>query len=103
MTSQSKRFIELTDILALNFVCKDCGAAISVSPKEYLHRKQHGTISDCPICRRSWAQVDNASCELTVEHFVQALEKLAFTLGTQDCAFPAGFSLTLEVSTDPKP
>ena len=40
MTSQSKRFIELTDILALNFVCKDCGAAISVSPKEYLRRKR---------------------------------------------------------------
>ncbi len=103
MTSQSKRFIELTDILALNFVCKDCGAAISVSPKEYLRRKRNGTISDCPICGHSWAQVNNASCELTVEQFVQALEKLAFTLGTQDGAFPAGFSLILEISADPKP
>jgi hypothetical protein len=97
MTSQTQKFIELADILALHFRCKNCGASLSMSPREYEKRQKPGMLNSCPMCSSSWAVVNGSSCEVTVTEFVKSLEKLIQVLGKQQGAFPAGFSLSLAI------
>ncbi len=100
MTSQSRKFIELSDILALNFTCKHCKSAISVLLGEYQKKKREGVIGHCPVCSNPWARISGATCELNVERFVEGIIDMERTLGAQPGAFPAGFSLTIEIKDD---
>ncbi len=60
-------------------------------------RTEHGKLSNCPVCRKPWASVSGSTCELTIAEFLTALNRLRGLIGTHDGAFPAGFSLTVEI------
>lgn len=96
MTSQTKKFIELSDILALHFECKnnDCKATLTLSASQDL---RDGTLYTCPVCEKSWAVVNGGGCELTIKEFLRAYQKLQKTLGNEHGSFPAGFLLRLEI------
>lgn len=100
MTSQTKKFIELSDIIALRLECKNqkCKATLTTSVRDF----RKGTLSACPVCKEPWATVNGSSCELAVSEFMQAFHKLEGMLGGEG-HFPAGFSLTLEIKEEPKP
>jgi transposase-like protein len=92
MTSQSKTFIELSDISALHFECKnpDCKATLTVSTSQVLREKK---LYNCPACEQSWGLVNGSSCVFTIKEFLVVLKKLQDELHS----FPAGFALNVEV------
>jgi hypothetical protein len=101
MTTQTKKFIELADMLALHFSCKNCDATLTVSiDREFGKKEEFGLLNTCPVCKNPWASVNGSSCEASIKEFVDAFRKLSLTLGPQAGAFPAGFSLTLEVKAE---
>ena len=101
MTTQTKRFIELQDILSLRFECKHCGSELLVSSlRDLSSREEFGKLNDCPVCRKPWASVSGSTCELTIAEFLTALNKLRGTLGKHSGAFPSGFSLMIEVKDE---
>lgn len=97
MTSQTKKFIDLTDFLALRFECKSCGSTLVIpSTRNLEQREEQGKLSDCPVCRKPWASVGGSTCEPEIARFLAALSRLNDLLSR----FPAGFTLTLEVKPD---
>jgi len=98
MTTQTKKFIELSDILALRFECKECHSELLISSlRDISKREQQGKLNTCPVCRKEWASVNGSTCELAIAEFLTELNKLRGLLGTHQGAFPAGFSLTVEI------
>jgi Zn finger protein HypA/HybF involved in hydrogenase expression len=95
MTSQTHKFVELSDILALSLRCKSCGSNLTIpATRDMLRKEETGKLSQCPVCRSAWAVVGGSStCEITVFEFTAALNKLRSTLTDT----PVGFTLTLEV------
>jgi len=97
MTSQTHKFIELSDILTLKLQCNDCGSYLAIpSSRDMTTREELGKLSDCPVCRKHWATISGASIEPTIYQFTGALN----TLRTAMKIAPVGFSLTLEVADD---
>jgi hypothetical protein len=80
MANDTRRFIELPDILALRFERKECGSALSVSPDEYLKPVEgqrligdrlRPVLVECTFCGSQWG-----SYEPAVTMFVEQLKKL---------------------------
>ena len=98
MTTQTKKFIEPSDILALRFECKSCGSELLISSlRDISKREEYGKLNDCPVCCKPWASIGGSTCEPTIAEFLTALNKLRGMLGTHQGAFPAGFSLMIEI------
>lgn len=98
MTTQTKKLINLSDILAFNFACKGCGTSLSISPKEYLGSRRGGVLGECPVCGRHWAQAGGSTCEPTIQKFIESLDRLCQTLEGKESSFPAGFVMSLEIT-----
>jgi transcription elongation factor Elf1 len=87
MTSQTKKFLELSDVLSLRFECKHCQSGLLVSSLRDLEkREEHGRLNNCPVCGRLCASVNGSMCELAIAKFLGALNELRRIIGT----FPAG-------------
>jgi transcription elongation factor Elf1 len=100
MTSETKKFIEFSDILSIRFECKHCGSELVISSlRDMGKREEQGKLSNCPVCTRPWASVNGSTCESTITGFLDALNKVRESLGS----FPAGFLLTLEVASEEPP
>jgi hypothetical protein len=98
MTSQTRKFIELSDILSLELKCKGCGSTITIPfSRDMSNRDSAGKLSFCPICQRTWANSQGATCAPHLVRFSTALGDLreAFT----DSGI--GFTLTFEISSAP--
>jgi len=97
MTSETQRFIELSDILALKLKCKGCGSALTIpSTRQMAVREEMGKLSTCPICRKPWATLEGATYEPLIIKFVSALNELRAGLENA----PIGFTLTFEVADE---
>jgi hypothetical protein len=97
MTSQTQKFIELSDILALKLECKHCGSALAIpSSRDMAGREDIGKLSTCPVCRMPWASLGGSTYEPLIVKFVSALNEIRRTF--KDA--PIGFTLTFEVSGD---
>jgi protein-arginine kinase activator protein McsA len=96
MTSQTKQYIELTDVLAAHLQCKACKAALSVPIES---RRLPET---CPNCNEQWA---NARSERkvaeTFQTFVAAYQSLRHMLHGENPA-SVGFTLALEIRPESK-
>lgn len=91
MTSKTRHYIEVSDIVALHFECKECRATLILR----LTKDLGNSILQCPVCRKGWAQLENSNLEWVVREFVQKCERLASELPQ------FGFNLSLELSSDP--
>lgn len=97
MTSQTKRYIELSDLLTLKLTCKGCGSALEIPISRNLSgREDDLKLKVCPICLKPWALRDEANYHPAISGFTAAVHTLAGAVGN------LGFSLTIEV-TDEKP
>lgn len=92
MTIQTKHFIEVSDLVGLRFECKDCGATLTLSPKQ----KLKGSIEKCPSCHHSWAVLNDSSYEPAFTRFTDTLNQLNQILAGPNPA-PIGFLFTLEI------
>jgi hypothetical protein len=95
MTSQTQKFIELCDILALKLECKSCHSSLAIPSERHMAaREEIGKLGSCPICRAPWAILGGSSYEPLIIEFVSALNKLRGAFNNA----PIGFNLTLEVT-----
>jgi hypothetical protein len=84
MTSQTKHYIEIKDLLALRCDC-ECGASLSLALKEESAR----SIEACPSCGKVWA---HGMSQKEIGLFLRQIEHMRILAGTM------GFNLLLEVS-----
>jgi hypothetical protein len=91
MTSQTKHYIEVSDIVALRFDCKHCGAVLTLT----LAKDMGNSINECPVCGKGWARLENSTSELLIKEFAQKCSRLVYDLPH------LGFNLSLELSSDP--
>ena len=81
MTAETKTFIELDDIAAIQLRCKKCGATISRPVSE-----SSKPMRECPSCQTLWMEHGTAEekriCNLAViiENAKQVLEGRQFAL-----------------------
>lgn len=100
MTSQTKLFIELTDLVGWRFECKTCHASLELSLEDF----RTGTLNECPQCRAHWASIPsgpsvNTSFEPYFQKFISTLNDLKRELGEKTVL---GFSMMLEIKEPPK-
>jgi hypothetical protein len=75
MTTETKTFIELGDVIAIQFQCRKCGTTISRSVAESTK-----PIRECPTCQTLWAEHGTSEekrvCNLAllIEQTKQSLE-----------------------------
>jgi hypothetical protein len=91
MTSQTKHYIEVSDILSVRCDCKHCGASLSLP----LSRDVGKSLLVCPQCNKGWARLDNSTEETLISEFALKVEKLVSSLPR------LGFNLLLEIASDP--
>ena len=99
MTSQTKKFIELTDIAAFRFRCKNegCGAELCLPLTANYSRDR--CADACPNCGSGWLAIDNGagmttSTAQSLERFVKNIQEVL--------RWPGRFELTLELKPDPE-
>jgi hypothetical protein len=93
MTSQTKHFIELSDIVGLHCECKQgtCKTALSIPVSDVEGRE----LRVCPRCKEPWAQFIESSYEPIIVEFIQKLKRLKEAR--------LGCTLTLEIKAEAMP
>ena len=95
MTSQTKRFIQLSDILGLHFECTHCDSTLLIPLSREIFIKK---LYACPHCGNPWIKrLEGGSVESVISDCIERLKALreALTGGLYD-----SFSLTLEVKNE---
>jgi hypothetical protein len=95
MTGQTKHFIEVTDIIALRLLCKECHAELSVPIDKNIRVK---SLRACPNCNAPWTWREESSIEPIVQKVVDAINGLGAAIGPD--RFPLGCLLRLEIRVD---
>lgn len=99
MTSQSRKYVEPSDLTALRCDCNHCHASISLP---FAVEGKAESLFNCPNCKRSWSvfiQGDKPqSIHNTIATFMSSVNKLVEDLRRTD-----GFTVTLEVLDETKP
>jgi uncharacterized radical SAM superfamily protein len=99
MTSQTKKFIELSDIVGMRFECnnQECRAIFLLPMLDGINRCH--PLKKCPNCAKGWAVLATdggveVGYEATIKQFVDAVKEM------QKAKF--GFSFMLELKEEPK-
>lgn len=71
MTSQTKFFIELTDIASLRFDCKGCGS-VALLPFD----KFRDVPAMCPNCQQEFVQFTNTTVQTVLRDFVRSVQQV---------------------------
>lgn len=98
MTSQTRRFIELADVLGLHLECKHCHTALSLPMPETTLGKR--VLASCPTCQRDWIVLNGTSYEEAFKNFIESVKRLARHLDGEYAA-PFGCSVRLEIKHEP--
>ena len=106
MTVQTKHFIELSDIVAIRFACKRCGASLSLALSDSKLATGKGAVNNfidrCPSCSHDWFDLRGSSYEQVVVEATVALNHLSDLLSGQ-MAPNLGASLVLEIKAEAIP
>jgi hypothetical protein len=94
MTTQTKRFIELQDVLGLRFECKECHASLSLPLTKDLNASR---LRTCPHCNNPWLSMmagptGGSTVEGDVTALVDAIKRLDSRFDGSS-GFPVGCSL----------
>jgi transposase-like protein len=90
MTSQTKQYIEMEDILSVRCDCKECGASLSVPVASNLA----DSLFKCPKCGKSWVRFEGGTHEITINEFAKRVGELKLLLPT------TGFKLYIEITPE---
>ena len=99
MTSQTKHYIELSDIVGLRGSCLHCGATVSLP----LTAMRLDGLRSCHNCNEPWAMIAGSSIESTIKTFIDGFSKLEAAIGrVNEITTPSGggFSLVLEIKPE---
>src|ERR1017187_8363995 len=98
MTTQTKKFIEPSDILGLRLECADCHATLLLPISKHVKIKQ---LYGCPHCQRPWVRLpDGATAEIAIADCMMHIKTLSGMLS--DGRYN-GFSLSLEIKEETEP
>jgi hypothetical protein len=96
MTTETRNFIELSDVIALCLKCRHCDAELHVTVDELPREK---ALSHCPNCQRPWATVDHN--QLTSHDYAKEItgfmDVLLKTKSLVQAQTGLGFTLTLGI------
>jgi uncharacterized CHY-type Zn-finger protein len=90
MTTQTRHYIEVSDIVAIRCECNKCHAVLTLP----LSKDVGEALLVCPRCGKGWARQENTTAQLLINEFAQKAEQLASTIPFM------GLSLSLEVKLD---
>lgn len=93
MTTQTKQYIDLSDIVAFRFDCKQCDAALSLPLSD---NRTKLALAVCPNCKTVWAQRQGIAYDEIINEFKAHLKRAAEIMG-QQYSDPLGFSMVLEI------
>ncbi len=103
MTTQTKTFIELSDILAVRVQCSKCQSTVTIPIARYMN---FAGMKRCTNCGNAWLAVEMSSiepqikaCAETIRATVEELKNWQRTLSTMGSE---GFSLALEIAQPPE-
>jgi hypothetical protein len=105
MTSETKRFIELSDIVGLRLLCRSCGCSLLVDieredgPVVNLISSTTSTLMKCPTCGEGWTQFRERGGDPWDSEVKEFLRKMRF-LRQIESKF--GFALALEIKDEKK-
>jgi DNA-directed RNA polymerase subunit RPC12/RpoP len=95
MTTQTKKFIDPKDVIALYFECAGCKASFSLPLAEKIDVKK---LAVCPHCQRPWLRsVEGSSIETALSECIEKLKALSSYLGK---APYNGFTLKFEITKE---
>jgi hypothetical protein len=100
MTSQTKKFIEPSDILSLRIQCTNakCGATLMLPISGDIDVKR---LYVCPNCERPWVRLPSGTtAELAIAECVGHIKTLSGLLSGGQFN---GFALSLEIQEETKP
>lgn len=104
MTSELKRFIELSDIIGMRLRCRSCGCSLLLDtdreggPIDNLLASTSQTLANCPACKEGWTQFkpQGDPWDSDIKDF---LRKMRFLKQVES---RLGFSLELEIKNEEK-
>jgi Zn-finger nucleic acid-binding protein len=94
MTYQQKKSLEISDIKAFCFICKECGVSLSIPTTASL---KSGRLEACPTCDEPWLNSSTGNIKALMA-FKDALATLAFAVGDGS---KSRFTFSLEIASDP--
>lgn len=106
MTSETKRFIGVPDIIALRLECRSCGCSLLIDvsrddgPVQNLVLKENYTLSKCPTCGHPWTttQIGGASgWDSEIKDFLRKMRELKKAEEKFGCA------IALEIKNEDQP
>lgn len=97
MTTQVRKFIDLSDVKAVTLRCVHCESTLTIpSSRDISRHDAAGKFSTCPVCLRPWGTSSGGTCEPLMATLLANLNTLRAAL-----ADAKGFTLALEISSDP--
>jgi len=97
VTSYTKNYIELRDLLGLHFACKHCDSTLTIP----IARIDRGIPSECPNCNETWSDFTSVkSAANVISEFAKAQKQLQQAL-YGDHPASIGYTLTIEIASDP--
>lgn len=89
MTSQTKKFIEVSDILAFRFQCNQCSSMVVTPLKGYSDMP-----GACSNCGHEFTNLQNREVQQLFKNLITTLDRV------QQAAKLKGFSFSLEIASD---
>lgn len=100
MTIQTRHFIEVSDLLALRFVCKKCDATLSLLLSDDKLKTGENRVKNfidrCPSCGCDWFDIGQSSYEQVITRVTASLNRL-IELMNSETAKSLGASLIFEI------
>ncbi len=92
MTSQTRKFIEIADIVGLRFECKnaECGASLSLPLHQGVNRTD--TLKNCPHCGKQWTMLNDSDYAVQLKRLLDLLRLLGEA--------PIGCRFTFEIKPE---
>lgn len=77
MTSQTKKFIEISDMVGLRFECKNpqCGVSLSLPMQQGVSRTD--TLQRCPHCGKAWTMFEDSDYAVQFKRLLDLLRAIS--------------------------
>ena len=96
MTIQTKQYIDLSDVVAFRFDCKQCGATLSLPLSD---PRQKLALQHCPNCKTAWTMTTGLDYNQLISDFRESLKRMG-EITQEDSPHKLEFTMVLEVKQE---
>lgn len=102
MTHQNRHLIELSDLLAFTLTCKSCGSSVSLPVSGIVAKAiKANRLGACPSCDEPWLTLPSGNTLTILFDDLRANFQLLSSAMSDRAKASGGFTLALEISSDP--